>query len=50
LSAVASFFLSCVVWVQLMEDAGAGDTVSFMRKYWRDNKGRDEHFWEVWQE
>jgi len=30
----------------LMQDQGADDTLSFMKKYWIDNQGRDEHFWE----
>jgi ribonuclease T2 len=30
----------------LMQDQGADDTLSFMKRYWIDNQGRDEHFWE----
>ncbi len=38
-----------VVWVQLLQEQGAEDTLSYMQTYWVDIHGKNEHFWEVWQ-
>jgi hypothetical protein len=35
--------------LQLMQQHGLDDTLEFMKEYWVDNEGRDEHFWEVGQ-
>jgi hypothetical protein len=34
--------------IQLLASQGAGDTLSYMKRYWVDYHGQDEHFWEVW--